>query len=68
MADGFRVTVEDLKTGEKQAMVVAEGDYMVIPFAPCYLDRTNRSSNGTVQITLKGHGPKGPAKAVSTDG
>jgi hypothetical protein len=68
MAEGFKVTVEDLKNGEKQAMVVAEGDYMLIPFAPCYLHNTDWSANGTIVVTLKGHRPAHPAQVVSTDG
>lgn len=68
MTEGFKVTVEDLKTGEKQAMVVSEGDYMLIPFAPCDLHYTHRSVNGTVQVTLKDHRPVRPAEVVRTDG
>lgn len=62
---GFRVTVEDLQTGTKQAMTVQPGDYMLIPFAPCYLHYTQRSANGTVQVTLKGHAPQ--AKPAQTE-
>ena len=58
MSKGFRVTVEDLDTGGKQSMVVSEGDYMLIPFAPCYLHHTQRHATGTVTITLKGHSPR----------
>lgn len=61
----FRVTVEDLETGEKQAMEVAEGDYMLIPFGSCYLASVAKHSTGTVQITLRDHNPAGPARAVS---
>ena len=59
----FKVTVEDLETGDKQSMVVTAGDYMLIPFAPCYLHHT-QMSNGSVQLTLKGHAPSGPARAA----
>ena len=58
----FRVTVEDLETGDTQSMQVAEGDCMLIPFEPCYLEHTKRGANGTVQITLKKHHPAGPAR------
>lgn len=58
MSQGFRVTVEDLDTGETQSMVVSEGDYMLIPFSPCYLHHTQRHANGTVTITLKDHQPR----------
>jgi hypothetical protein len=54
------VTVVDLESGETQAMDVAEGDYMLIPFAPCYLHHTQRHLTGTVQITLRDHRPAGP--------
>lgn len=62
MTDYFRVTVEDLSTGEKRSMDVAEGDYMLIPFEPCYLNHVQRSANGTVQVSLKNHRPGGPAR------
>lgn len=60
----FRVTVEDLETGETGVMEVAEGDYMLIPFGPCYLDGITRHANGTVQLTVRGHNPAGPARTV----
>ena len=63
MSKGFKVTVEDLDTGETQAMVVSTGDYMLIPFSPCYLHHT-QMSNGSVQLTLKGHAPSAPARAA----
>lgn len=70
MADeGFRVTVEDLKTGEKQCMIVAEGDFMLIPFAPCYLAGSQRwPKSGTVQVTLKDYRPARPHQVVDLDG
>lgn len=61
---GFRVTVEDLESGETGTRVVGVGDYILMPFAPCYLDGIVQHSNGTVQLTLKGHAPE----AVSADG
>jgi hypothetical protein len=53
----FRITVEDLETGEKQAMELASGDYILIPFAPCYLETTQTHANGTHVITVKNHRP-----------
>lgn len=67
MSAGFRVTVEDLATGEKQSRIVAEGDYMLIPFAPCYLHSAQRYGNGTVSVTLKGHSPRPVEQAVTGD-
>jgi hypothetical protein len=67
MSAGFRVTVEDLATGEKQSRVVSEGDYMLIPFAPCYLHSAQRYGNGTVSVTLKGHSPRAVEQVVSRD-
>jgi hypothetical protein len=58
---GFRVTVVDIETGESQDRIVQTGDYILIPFAPCHLHYTQRHASGTVQITLKGHAPQGPA-------
>lgn len=57
MSKGFRVTVEDLDSGETGTRVVGEGDYIFIPFEPCYLDGIVRHGNGTVQLTIKGHRP-----------
>lgn len=54
---GFRVTVEDLKTGEVMSREVGEGDYILIPFAPCYLANSARHANGTVQLTIRDHRP-----------
>jgi len=60
---GFRVTVEDLDSGEVQVMEIAEGDYVLIPFAPC-----RRASvqvyplAGTHVITVEGYGPRWPAR------
>ena len=58
MSKGFRVTVEDLDTGQTESKVVGLGDYMLIPFFPCYLDGVQRHKNGTVQLTIKGHSPR----------
>lgn len=66
MTEYFRVIVEDLTTGDKQGMQVAKGDYMLIPFEPCYLDTTQRAANGTVQIVLKKHYPQGPPRHPDT--
>jgi hypothetical protein len=54
---GFRVTCEDLATGQTQTMDVVAGDYMLIPFAPCHLHHTQRHANGTAILTLKDHRP-----------
>lgn len=61
---GFRVTVEDLETGDKQAMIVHAGDYMLIPFAPCYLETTQTHANGTHVITVKNHRPQDAPRQV----
>lgn len=61
---GFRVTVEDLTTGDKQAMICAPGDMMVIPFAPCYKASSQHHANGTTIITLKDHRPQFEARPV----
>lgn len=59
MSSGFRVTVEDLETGEKQTKVVQAGDYMLIPFAPCYLAGAQQyPTTGTVVLTIKDHFPQ----------
>lgn len=58
MSKGFLITVEDLDTGETRSKVVGEGDYLLIPCAPCYLDGVQQYNNGTVQLTIKGHSPR----------
>lgn len=56
---GFRVTVEDLSTGEKDSKVIGEGDYILIPFAPCYLANVAQyPGKGTVVLTIKDHKPQ----------
>jgi hypothetical protein len=65
MPSYFRITVEDLETGDKQVMEVSAGDYVVIPFAPCYRDGVQSYPlEGRHVITVKGHSPSGPARAV----
>lgn len=54
---GFRVTCEGLETGETQTVDVGAGDFLLIPFAPCYLHHTQSYGNGTVVLTLKNHQP-----------
>ena len=66
MSKGFRITVEDLDTGEKQAMVVHPGDFMLIPFEPCHLASSQAyPKSGTMQLTLKGYAPQAEAAAVT---
>lgn len=67
MSKGFRVTVEDLDTGEQQAMIVAPGDMMLIPFAPCYKAGSQHfPTSGTTVITLKDHRPQFEARQVES--
>lgn len=61
MPDGFRVTVEDLATGETQSKIVHAGDYMLIPFAPCHLAHTHAYLDaGTHVLTVRGYRPTTP--------
>jgi hypothetical protein len=62
----FRVTVEDLETGDKQAMEVAEGDYALLTFGSCYLDGISVYGNGTVQLNVRDHHPAGPKREVAS--
>ena len=48
-----RVTVEDLTTGEKDAVEV-RNDYVLIAVGDCYLEHTNVYSTGTHILTIKG--------------
>jgi len=65
MPDLFRVTVEDLATGETQTMEISSGDYLLIPFAPCYRDSVQSYPlEGRHVITIRGHRPSAPARTV----
>jgi len=64
----FRVTVEDLETGDKQVREIAEGDYVLSTFGGCYLDGMNQYRNGTVQLTIRNHAPAGTPREVESDG
>lgn len=46
-ADYFRITVEDLATGERQVWEIAAGDYMLIPTGDCHVSGFVRHNNGT---------------------
>ncbi len=61
MSKGFRVIVEDLDSGQVATRTVHAGDYILIPFAPCYLHAEQvwqKPQGGTVQITLRGFAPQ----------
>jgi hypothetical protein len=58
----FRVTVEDLETGDKQVIEVAEGDYVINTFDPCYLGTMQRYGGDTVQVFIKNHRPAAGAR------
>lgn len=54
----FRVTVEDLVKGTKQVMEFAPGDYVLIPFEPCYRAGVQAyPGSGIHVITVNGHRP-----------
>lgn len=68
MADhkGFRVTVEDLETGEKSATEIAPGDLILIPFAPAFKASSQHyPGSGTTVITVKDHRPQSEARPVN---
>ncbi len=61
MSKGFRVIVEDLDSGQVTARTVHPGDYILIPFAPCYLHSEQvwlKPRGGTVNLTLRGFAPQ----------
>ncbi len=63
MSAGFRVTVEDLATGETNAMIVAPGDYFLVTFDPAYLAGTQHYPKaGTAVATIKNHRPEWKAR------
>ncbi|GAA0738499.1 hypothetical protein Drose_04490 [Dactylosporangium roseum] len=65
MSHQFRVTVEDLVTGDKQVMEFAPGDYVLIPFAPCRREHiTAYPKSGTHVITIRDHRPQAAPREV----
>lgn len=69
MTAEFRVTVEDLASGERQCMEFSPGDYLLVPFAPCYVAGVQAyPTSGTHVITVKGHRPAAPARVVDGTG
>jgi hypothetical protein len=62
----IRVTVTDVETGESETREVADGDYVCIPVAPCYLDgRQVYPTKGTHVLTIKGHAPRSAAQQAA---
>lgn len=55
--NGFRITCEDLATGESSTVEIVSGDFMLIPTGTCYLHKVAKYTNGTVVLTLKGYAP-----------
>lgn len=69
MSHQFRVTVEDLVTGDVQVMEFAAGDYVLIPFAPCHRSSvTAYPKSGTHVITIKDHRPQATPKKINNEG
>jgi hypothetical protein len=52
VADGTRVTCEDVTTGEKETTVIKD-NYVVITDGRYYVAHQNLHANGTAVITLK---------------
>lgn len=51
---GIRVTAQDLEHPEDTSVIeLQEGQYVVIPVAPLYLDNSTLHGDGTVVLTLK---------------
>jgi hypothetical protein len=65
MSYEFRVTVEDLVTGDRQVTEFARGDYVLIPFAPCLLASAQAyPTKGTHVITIKNYRPAAKHRTV----
>lgn len=62
---GFRVTVEDLKTGETGTRIVTPDDYFILTTGDCRVDSVSAYANGTHQLTIKGRANR--AGTPSTD-
>ena len=53
------VTVLDEQTGETETQRIADGNYLVITTAPCYVDGYQAyPTRGTVVVTIKDHHPR----------
>lgn len=57
-AQGYKVTVEDLDTGETTTTRVARGDYLLLTFEPCHDSHHVTYGNGVAQITIRDHQPE----------
>lgn len=64
----FRVTVEDLDTGDKAVTELFLGDYLLIPFGDCHLAHTQANLKAGIHVlTIKGYAPKGQPRAGGTE-
>jgi hypothetical protein len=66
MSKSFRVTVEEIDTGQTSTMLIAPGDYFLATFDPCHETHHATYAKGVAQITIKGHKPE--FEAYSPDG
>ena len=55
----LRVTIEDRETGEREEVLIPDGEYFLLTTSPCYLAHTNAyPGKGTHVLTIKGRNPK----------
>ena len=50
----IRITLEDLKTGEKQTRELPSGDYFLLTTEPAWVNGILAYRNGTHVVTIKG--------------
>ena len=50
----IRITLEHLKTGEKQTRELPSGDYFLLTTAPAWVNGIRVYKNGTHIVTIKG--------------
>lgn len=56
---GFKVTVEDLETGEVQTATIPMHEYMLIRTGDCHISHIeDYPTSGTVVLTIRGHHPE----------
>lgn len=68
MSHEFRVTVEDLKTGDRKVTEVAAGDYVLTTFDPCYVASAQRYLKaGTVVVTIRDHRPQDAPRTIASE-
>lgn len=55
----LKVTIVDRETGDREEVVIPDGEYFLLTTSPCYLAHTNwYPGKGTAVLTIKDRKPK----------